>query len=152
MSLFSNIAHKRYVKKYSKLYSDWKDDEYNLREYKFIWGVISCDDLSSARPCMYTMNDIDILYDRKKKLYVLEIETIYLFDSKLAELRYLKNLRQAFKNYLVEENIQIDYKPQLNVIRTMNGYNLFEAETLPELYYKFDLFVKGFENYLGVVR
>lgn len=34
---------------------------------KFVWGVKSWDDLTGQDVCMYTMNDIDITYNKKSK-------------------------------------------------------------------------------------
>lgn len=36
-------------------------------DFKFIWGLKSWYDLSSSDANMFTMNDIDIIYDKQKK-------------------------------------------------------------------------------------
>ena len=146
--MFNKLRHKLRYKKFKKLYPDWEDDEYNVGAWKFIWGIKSYDDLSSGSPSFYSMNDLELYYDRENKCYGLAIETIYCFDSDLAEVEYLRNLRQRFKNYLISNNIELNYKPKLNKLIYDYDYSITTAETLPELYYKFDLFVKGFENYL----
>lgn len=50
-------------------------------DYKFIWEITNQEDydLSSRDANMYTMNDIDIVYDKKSKKYLLGIETAYSF-------------------------------------------------------------------------
>ena len=42
-------------------------------DYKFIWGLKSYDELCSGDCCLYTMNDIDIVYDKKTHKYELGI-------------------------------------------------------------------------------
>ena len=146
--MFNKLKHKLYCKRLKKLYPDWEDNEYNVGALKFIWGVKSSDDLSSGSPSFYSMNDLELYYDRENKCYGLDIETIYCFDSDLAEVRYLRNLRQYFKNYLIDNDIELNYKPKLHNLIYDYDYSMTTAKTLPELYYKFDLFVKDFENYL----
>lgn len=63
--------NEKMVKKYGN-YTLEDDDT------KFIWGVKSWDDLSGADACFYTMNDIDIIYNKKTKEYMLGIETAYI--------------------------------------------------------------------------
>lgn len=71
-----------------------KHDEYSLEtdDIKFIWGVKSFDNLSGSDANLYTMNDIDIVYDKKNSEYMLGVETAYLFDSiKSSGLKVLRN-------------------------------------------------------------
>lgn len=55
------------------------DDAYENESCKFIWGIKAYDDLCSASPCLYTMNDIDIIWAKDEAVYYLEIETAYLY-------------------------------------------------------------------------
>ena len=56
-------------------YNNEMDEKYGdctleTDEIKFIWGVKSWDDLTGKDASMWTMNDIDITYDKKeKKIY-----------------------------------------------------------------------------------
>ena len=112
-------------------------------DIKFIWGVKSWDDLSGADACMYTMNDIDLTYDKQKKVYMLGVETAYMFKTHAAECDYLRKCLDAFTKYMDDNGLQKD-KP----------YNLFmsdlctsmTAETIEELYTNFKIFVDGFCN------
>ena len=48
------------------------------------------------------MNDIDIVYDRDKKEYMLGIETAYIFrDGKEGECKYLRQLLNLFTNFRI---------------------------------------------------
>ena len=78
---YYKLQHKLYCAKMKRKYSDWNDDEYNFDNLKFIWAVKSWDDITGAAANMYTMNDIEIDYDRDAKEYLLSIETIYSFKD-----------------------------------------------------------------------
>lgn len=145
--MFNKIREWRYRRKYKKLYPDWEDNEYNISEFKFIWGLRSGDDLSSFKDTnFYTMNDLDLYYDRKREVYILDIECSYIFDSTEAEVKYLRGLRESLKEYLLSQGVEFNFKPRL-----WNAYlgakkAFCEADTLEELYWQFNTFVKGFEG------
>lgn len=125
----------------SRRYPDYKDDEYNCGELKFIWGIKSWDDLSDGDANMWTMNDIEIAYDRKTKEYALSIETVYQFkDSKNGEIKYLDGLLSAFTNYMNKNNYQTDKSFDF---WTCQSVNLWRAKDIPALYTQFRLFVEG---------
>lgn len=122
-------------------YMNFEDDEYNIGELKFIWGIKSWDDATSNNSNMYTMNDIDITYDRKKKLYYLGIETGYLFENSAAECKYLRQLLNVFTNFM-DKNKYSKSEPLLLLIN--NSCMSLSAETIEELYIKFKIFVEGY--------
>ena len=140
-----NIRNYLQVKKYKRLYPDYIDDEYNCGSLKFIWGVKSWDDLSSEDTSLFTMNDIDITYDRDTKLYNLSIETIYMFEDnkEKEECKYLKYLLDKFSKYMDDNGYSKDYKTYLAM------YDCFSAETIGELYFKFKIFVEGYCKVCG---
>ena len=74
-------------------------------DIKFIWGVKSFDDLSSSNACLYTMNDIDLTYDKQKREYMLGIETAYMFDSYDDECKYLSDCLKAFTKYMDDNGL-----------------------------------------------
>ena len=124
-----------------KLYPDYKEDEYNCGSLKFIWGVKSWDDLTGKDACIYTMNDIDITYDRETKTYSLSIETVYCFKDKNAECKYLKRLLDAFTAYMSANNLSQKYEYMLYMSDTTIRA---EADSIEELYVSFKIFVDGF--------
>ena len=134
---------KKENKKCKKLYSDWEDNEFNCGPLKFIWGVVSHDDLHSSTPSFYSMNDIDICYNRDTHKFLLGIETIYQFNSFEDKSNYLKFLLTSFESYLKENHIfNINYDPHLLYI--YNNGEMFIGDNLTELYYKFKIFVGGY--------
>ena len=138
---WESVKHKYLVKKYSKKYTDYKDDEYNMGALKFIWGIKSSDDLSSNEASFCTLNDLDICFDRDKKQYFLEVETIYMFDDTFSECAYYANLLNAFTDYMKENNLDINK----NYNTFMSGLEIsFSASSIEELYSKFKIVVTGF--------
>ena len=110
-------------------------------DYKFIWGVKSWDDLSGAEACMYTMNDIDIVYDKKKKVYMLGIETAYMFKTHADECEYLKDCLKAFAKYMDDNGLN---KNEPYRLWMSDPCTSMEAETIEELYINFKIFVSGY--------
>ena len=138
-----------YEQKLKRLYSDYNgDDAYNCGTLKFIWGVKSFDDLSSADACIYTMNDIDICYDRETKKYMLGVETAYMFDDKLTEVKYLDHLLSCFTEYMTDNGLSTE---EPHFLWMSNPCTSMEAETIEELYTNFKIFVEGYKALYGKV-
>lgn len=113
----------------------------------FIWGVKSKDDLSKGTPNLDTMNDIEITYDEKKKIYCLEIEDIYKFDSNKSKGQYLSWLIIFFQKYLISIGVDMPklFKRILpdnenaNLIKDcMNDNFNCKADNLLDLYIEFE--------------
>lgn len=144
---FAPIRTYFYEKKLKRLYPDYNgDDAYNCGTLKFIWGVKSFDDLSSADACIYTMNDIDILYNRETLKYTLGVETAYMFKDKLAEVKYLDSLLSYFTKYMIENNLSTE---EPHFLWMSNPCTIMEADTIEELYTNFKLFVEGYKALYG---
>lgn len=122
-----------------------KHDEYSLEtdDIKFIWGVKSFDNLSGSDANLYTMNDIDIVYDKKNSEYMLGVETAYLFDSFEAECNYLVDCLNAFTKYMDDNGLEKNepYRLFMN-----DRYTNMRADSIGELYTNFKIFVDGFCN------
>lgn len=122
-----------------------KYDEYLLEidKIKFIWGKKSCTDLSDSDANLYTMNDIDIVYDKKKNEYMLGIETAYIFENHAAECSYLKDCLAAFTKYMDDNRLKKNepYRLFMNDL-----YINMRSDSIEELYTNFKIFVDGFCN------
>jgi hypothetical protein len=141
--LIYKIKDYLYVRKYKNLYPDWEDNEYNCGDAKHIWGVKSWDDLSGKDCNFYTMNDIDITYDRKTKQYSLGIETAYMFQDniKKGECKYMRQLLDAFTKFMNDNG----YSKEDNCRLFMSNPSIrTSAESIEELYTNFRIFVEGF--------
>ena len=118
-------------------------DPYETKSIKFIWGVKSWDDLTGADACLHTMNDIDIIYDKNAKIYMLGVETAYLFKTYGDECRYLRDCLKAFTKYMDDNGLS---KNEPYRLWMSNPCTSMEAETIEELYTNFKIFVDGFCN------
>ena len=138
------VAERAWRKEYKHIKE--MDDKYGDHlfendDMKFIWGIKSLDDLSSCDACIYTMNDIDIIYDKKKKKYLLGIETAYCFKTHADECEYLKQCLNAFTKYM--DNNGLD-KNTPYMLFMNNACTSMEADSVEELYTNFKIFVDGF--------
>jgi hypothetical protein len=144
----SGIKNYFTIRKYKKLYPDYIDDEYNAGSVKFIWGVTSWDELTGKVASLYTMNDIDIIYDRDTNKYCLGIETAYMFDGdrKENECRYLKQLLDVFTKFMDDNNYSKDY----DICLFMNDTTInTTADSIEELYANFKIYVEGYCSFYG---
>lgn len=130
-------------KKYLKQYSDYEVNNHNLGSMKFIWGITSWDNLSGTDANLYTMNDIDIIYDRDTKKYGLSVETIYMFegDRKQEECKYLVRLLGAFTKFMDDNGYDKNYDLCLCCVEPVINNKAYSIE---ELYINFKIFVEGY--------
>ena len=96
-------------------YDDYNEDFTENSSMKFIWGLKSYDDLSSCDANLETMNDIDLIYLKDEKKYILGVETAYMFSSKEAEKEYFKTLLDKFTKWMEEQGY--------NTNSTLNPYD-----------------------------
>lgn len=117
------------------------NDVNDLENYDFIWGIKSYDDLTNSPAGFYTLNDLEIIYDKTAGKYFLDIETLYDFENGLeGQKEYLLNLLQKFKEWMEDHGRHTDCKFDLRC----SDYTAKEAFTLEELYTNFKIFVIGF--------
>lgn len=126
-----------------------EDAEEAEKKFDFIWGVKSWDDLSSSEANLYTMNDIDIVYDKEKNEYMLGVETAYLFDNRSSECEYLNSLLSQFSDFMKENHYDTE-EPYMLWMR--NPCTNMIAESIPELYTNFRVFVEGYKALYGEER
>jgi hypothetical protein len=138
------IHSKKERKRCKKMYPDWKDDEYNCGPLKFIWGIVSEDNLGAPNPSFYSLNDLDIYYNRDTRKFLLSIETIYRFDTAEEEIAYLEKLQAKFTEYIKGQKI-VFRKANFSLLPYANG-ELFSADSIEQLYFNFKLFVHGYKD------
>lgn len=141
--LLTERAWRKKEKYNNEMDKKYGDSSLETDELKFIWGVKSWDDLSGHGTCLYTMNDIDITYDKGKKIYMLSIETAYIFKSYAAECKYLQNCLRAFTKYMDDNGLK---KNEPYMLFMNNPCTSMTADTIEELYVNFKIFVDGFCN------
>lgn len=125
-------------------YEDDYSDPYENEIMKFIWGVKSWDDLTDSDACLYTMNDIDLLYLKDQKKYLFSIETIFDFAKEEYKLDYLKRCLDAFTKFMVENGYDIEVKPHWWYV-FRNGMNE-HFDSIEECYGMFKFLVNGYCN------
>ena len=99
------LREKRCIKHCKKKYPDYVDDEYNLRNLKFIWGVRSAGTLHDSGANFNTVNDMGIIYDRDTKLYRMSVETIYIFPDRKTDCKYLRDCLKSFTQYMDDNGL-----------------------------------------------
>lgn len=130
-------------KKYEKYYID----EYETQDMKFIWGVMSYDDLSNATTAnMHTMNDIDLIYLKDEDKYIFGIETAFFFNSENEKLSYLQGCLDAFTQFMNDNGYATDKKPFFNDVFSF-GMNInTHFDSIEECYGMFRILVDGYCN------
>ena len=129
-------------------YDDYNEDFTENSSMKFIWGLKSYDDLSSCDANLETMNDIDLIYLKDEKKYILGVETAYMFNSKEAEKEYFKVLLDKFTEWMKEQGYNTN--STLNLYEDM--YEIFSGgininthfNTIEDAYRTFKLLVNGY--------
>ena len=142
-SLKTRFDYWKYDKYLEKMDKEYGNYALETDETKFIWGVKSWDDLTGQGACMWTMNDIDITYDKKKKEYMLGIETAYMFKTHADECDYLRKCLDAFTKYMDDNGLE---KNKPYTLFMSNPCTSMITESIEELYVNFKIFVDGFCN------
>lgn len=137
----SERAYRKEEKYNKEMDQKYGDCAIETDDFKFIWGVVSWDDLSGHEANLYTINDIDIIYDKQDKKYMLGIETAYMFKTHELECNYLKGCLNAFTKYM--DDNKLDKNKAYRLFMT-NPCTSMVADSIEDLYTNFKLFVNGF--------
>ena len=145
-NVYQKIKDEISNKKLEKYYNTFNKDYTENEDFKFIFGIISYDDLTSDKPNLLTMNDFDIIYDKNKKKYIMGIETIYVFKNGVdGEQEYLNNILNKFTQWMLENNYNIEKNVFYEIFTNGNNINT-EFDSIEVLYATFNCFVKGYGN------
>jgi len=123
-------------------YPDYIDDEYNCGSVKFIWGVTATDEMCATKANIYSINDIDLCYDRDTKLYMVGIETIYMFKNISSEIKYYQGLLDTFTKYMVENNYNTD--GSIYARASVRGYIQISGDSIEDVYSIFKIYMMGY--------
>ena len=148
-NVIDKIASEILWKRADKYYKDFNEDCTENNDMKFLIGVMSWDDLSSAtEPNLLTMNDFDLIYLKDEKKYILGIETAYKFKDKQSEKEYLQELLNKFTKWMQDNGFNTD--SSLNSYGDMfevftDGINInSHFDTIEDAYRTFKLLVNGY--------
>lgn len=144
--IYDKIDDIRYDKQANELedtlakYGDCEDEK-----IKLIFGVISYDDLcGSSHANLYTMNDLEVCYDKNTKKYNVSVETAYMFMSEKDEMKYIKALLSQFTKYMNENRLDTNYQIGLFVLFS-GGFGIdCTSDSIEECYAKFKFMVEGY--------
>ena len=144
------LAKKR-KKECARLYPDWRDDEFNMLECKFIWGVTHdpLPDAPAPIPSFATLNKAIVYYNRATEKYYMTIDDGF-FDlqdkeSKEHYLRYLGDIRSKFLAFIVDQDADGYVLKQPVKAEELGNYGL-EGKTLEDVYFKFSVIIMGLEQ------
>lgn len=136
---FRTIQEKLWQTQAEKEYQDFEDT------YEFIWGIKSHDCLVAGEASLHTMNDIDITYNKRTKIYSLAIETIYEFRTGSDGARgYILSLFDEMTKWMQEQGHKTDIKPWIYDVFTEGKNVNTKFKSIEELYTTFKCLVKGF--------
>lgn len=135
------INSKKEDRYYQKMTEKYGNPALEDDDFKFIWGIKSWDDLSGSDTNLFTMNDIDIIYDKNSKQYMLGVETAYVFKDYEDECKYLQDCLNAFTKYMDDNGLNKEEKPML--FMSCPAIEI-TADSIEDLYMNFKMFVNGF--------
>lgn len=137
--------YKRESERCARSYSDWKNDEFNFLDNNYLWGVVI--EGKSASPASFqTLNYLDLYYNRKTKLYFLNIDFSHWAHPDWKDSDYLTSLLQSLRVYVesvTRESLSTKNYP-LSTFELSSEVDLFSDVSLKGLYHKFHIFVAGF--------
>lgn len=140
----SNKIFEKAIKLEEEMFEKYGDCE--NESIKLIFGVKSYDDLCECDVNLYTMNDLDVIYDKQTKKYSISIEAIYQFDSIEGQVKYLNGLLEKFTKYMTDNNFDKNYKISFYDI-FYGGINInCIANSIEECYARFKFIVEGFDK------
>ena len=116
---------------------------YENDKWIFIWGVKAEDDLHFGDSNLFTLNDIEIFFNKNEKKYYLGVETVYLFNNTIDQCFYFENLLKKFEEYMIKnsKSLTSNYKYIEEIEK--NKYPQFIANDISELFEIFKIYVQN---------
>ncbi len=150
-SLWLDWEWKRQERYYEKMEKKYGDYSLENDDVKFIFGVLGMWPEPSDKPNLFTMNDLDICYDKKKQTYDLGIELFIGFETPDGHRNHLNYLLEKFTDFMKSEgydtdNCKYSWRDFFYVGEMSSGLS---GKTLEEVYWKFKMMVLGI-NALGL--
>lgn len=137
---------KQEKKRCAKQYPDWRDDEYNMLQHKFIWGLPN--DPKDV-PSFSTINKATLAYNRDTEMYELYVGCDYLDmndpQSQEALISYLREVKNAMADYVYAQDA--DGKLVFPRLSLDDMGDPFSGKTVLEVYAKLTFLLWGFKEY-----
>jgi len=124
---------------FNKIYNKYSYKTLSVEDsYEFIWGV-AVDAQNKAT--LYSLNDIDIVKNKKTGKYIYNIETIYIM-SNTEQIKYLIKLFKELEFWMQENNYNIS--PEIDFFNYFPHSN--EFDTIEDIYIDFKIKLFGMEK------
>ena len=154
---------KKHNNKKHKHYEQEKYNPYVSNNWIFVWGVKSQKDFTNNSVNIFTMNDIDIIYNIKTQRYIIEIDEAYAFDTLKDKQIYFTKLFVLFEKWYesmgyditkisdmqLSENEKHKILKHINNIASYQEWNNYygcQSEDIFSLYIKFKFFIKEYNK------
>lgn len=166
ISIFKKINNKKH-----KYYEQKKYNPYVSNNLVFIWGVKSLCDFTNNSANIFTMNDIDVVYNIEIQQYIIGVEETYSFDSLKDKQIYFTKLFVLFEKWYesmgynitkisdmqlseIEKQKILKHISEIVSYREWNNCYVCQSKDIFDLYIKFKFFVKEYnkltENSLNI--
>ena len=146
--IYDHISHKQFDKQIKLEGEQFEKYGYCENEsIKLIFGILSGDEFCREDGAtLYSMNDLDVIYDKQTKKYSVSVEAIYQFDSIEGQVRYLNQLLYEFTNYMTDNKLDTNY--QISFYDIFYGHIRIDCvgESIEECYARFKVIVEGFNR------
>lgn len=157
-----NIFRRNNNKK-RKCYEKEKYNPYVSNNLVFIWGVKSRDDFTNNSANIFTMNDIDVVYNIETQRYIIGIEEAYSFDTLKDKQIYFTKLFIFFEKWYesmgydiiklsdmqlneIEKQKILKHISEIVSYRVWNNCYVCQSKDIFDLYIKFKFFVKEYNK------
>ena len=138
--------YKRRKKYCAKAYSDWRDDEFNELDNKFIWAFTA--NGSKEIPSFCSLNDAIIYYNRATEQYIFDIDlTMYDSadpDSVQRMIDKLTQIQDAFGAWY-HENCPMQLLTDYNFSDSFNSG--ISGSSLAVIGYRLDMTIAGIKHF-----
>jgi len=121
-----------------------KNENHQIGDSIYIWGIKSGDDLTDYDAGFFTMTDFDIIYDGKTNTYSMGVETIWGFEDKQAEKNYIKGIYEKLTAWMISNEYNTDKELNCDDV-FCEGFNIrTKFKLIEDLYSTFKFLAKGF--------
>ena len=129
-------------RKVNEYYESFSEDFKENDDVKFIFGIKAYNDLCGGVDAnLLTMNDFDVIYNKKNHTYSWSVEYLYSFDTIKGKKKYLKHLLEVFTKFMKEKGYDTNYDGFCGMFS-----NCTEFDTLEECYANFKYCTNGYIN------
>ena len=137
--------YKKRKKHCAKTYSDWKDDEFNMLDDKFVWAYTAN---QHETPSFCSLNDAIVYYNRATEQYIMDVDlSIYDCADRDSMQRMIDKLMRIEDSFAAWANDMLMSKKLTNYDFSENFNSSLVANDLITLRYKLGMIIAGIKYY-----